>query len=157
MDDLSIVAGKSGTSEQKRATKKSKGHFFHILQQQSIPNRHLLHEGLRVLFTDREVEDQTKTGDGGDDLQSKQHCLAILSPSRGLTLPEPLLYLTDCTFLGDIELFMDSAVGACPQKSSTFKSQRGVNHQKQWRLNGQRTVAGLHNGLSCFFSPLTSL
>ena len=33
MDDLSIVAGKSGTSEQKRATKKSKGHFFHILQQ----------------------------------------------------------------------------------------------------------------------------
>lgn len=157
MDDLSIVAGKSGTSEQKRATKKSKGHFFHILQQQSIPNRHLLHKGLRVLFTDREVEDQTKTGDGGDDLQFKQHCLAILSPSRGLTLPEPLLYLTDCTFLGDIELFMDSAVGVCPQKSSTFKSQRGVNHQKQWRLNGQRTVAGLHYGLSCFFSPLTSL
>ena len=28
MDGLSIVAGKSGTSEQKRATKKSKGHFF---------------------------------------------------------------------------------------------------------------------------------
>lgn len=157
MDGLSIVAGKSGTSEQKRATKKSKGRFFHILQQQSIPNRHLLHKGLGVLFTDREVEDQTKTGDGGDDLQSKQHCLAILSPSRGLTLPEPLLYLTDCTFLGDIELFMDSAVRACLQKSSTFKSQRGVNHQKQWRLNGQRTVAGLHNGLSCFFSPLTSL
>ena len=33
MDGLSIVTGKSGTSEQKRATKKSKGHFFHILQQ----------------------------------------------------------------------------------------------------------------------------
>lgn len=37
MDDLSIVAGKSGTSEQKRATKKSKGHFFTFCNSSLFP------------------------------------------------------------------------------------------------------------------------
>ena len=46
-----------GHQNKRGQLKKVKDIFFHILQQVSIPRRHLLHEGLRVLFTDREVED----------------------------------------------------------------------------------------------------